>query len=76
MTVLTDLQTTRTQIASNIKNATANPKPSYMIDGQSVQWSAALRLWAEMLQTVNDLISVEGGPAEFTSYGYTPDPTE
>jgi len=76
MSVLTDLQTARNQVAANIKNATANPKPSYNIDGQTVNWTAALKLWGEMLQTLNDQIAVEGGPVEYTSYGYTPDATE
>jgi hypothetical protein len=36
-------QTIKTQTLSLIAEMTANPKPSYNIDGQSVQWSDYLK---------------------------------
>jgi hypothetical protein len=36
-------QTIKTQTLSMIAEMTANPKPSYNVDGQSVQWSDYLK---------------------------------
>ena len=47
---LEQLQTIRSQALASISEITANPKPSYTVDGQSVSWNAYLR---RLRQTVD-----------------------
>ncbi len=42
-TDLEQIQTIRSQALASIAEITANPKPSYSIDGQSVSWNSHLR---------------------------------
>lgn len=49
-TDLEQLQTIRSQALASISEITANPKPSYTVDGQSVSWNAYLR---RLRQTVD-----------------------
>lgn len=41
-TDLEQIQTIKSQALASIAEITANPKPSYTIDGQSVAWNAYL----------------------------------
>lgn len=47
---LEQLQTIRSQALASIAEITANPKPSYTVDGQSVSWNSYLR---RLRQTVD-----------------------
>jgi hypothetical protein len=47
---LEQLQTIRSQALASIAEITANQKPSYTVDGQSVSWNAYLR---RLRQTVD-----------------------
>ena len=49
-TDLEHLQTIRSQTLAAIADITANPKPSYTVDGQSVSWNSYLR---RLRQTVD-----------------------
>jgi len=49
-TDLEQLQTIRSQALAAIAEITANPKPSYTVDGQSVSWNSYLR---RLRQTVD-----------------------
>jgi hypothetical protein len=49
MSVLSDLQEAEANFAAKIKEISANPKPNYSVDGQSVSW-------AEFLKTLNDAL--------------------
>ncbi len=70
MTYITDLQDARDNIAANIKAITASPKPSYSIDGQTVQWTAYLRMLIDKLKELNTQINA-ADPAEVHSVGIT-----
>ena len=70
MTYISDLEDARDNIATLLKNMTANPKPSYSIDGQTIQWSAYFRMLTDKLETINQAISA-GNPFEETMQGYT-----
>lgn len=56
------------QARSNICNLLAlistNPKPTYSINGQSVQWTEYFKMLTESLKTINEQIQVAGGPFE------------
>jgi hypothetical protein len=64
MSVLTTLQTAKSNVCNLIALITANPKPTYSINGQSVQWESYYRTLTESLKTLNEQIQVAGGPFE------------
>jgi hypothetical protein len=66
-----NLITVRDQIAANLVNMTANPKPNYIIDGQYVMWRDLFDSYTKQLQAVNKLIDADA-PQELFSYGYSP----
>jgi len=64
MSILNTLTTARTNVANLLATITANPKPSYAINGQSVQWTEYYKVLLESLKTLNEQIQVAGGPFE------------
>ena len=62
--------TIKTQTLALIVDVTVNPKPTYMIDGQSVSWAAYL---SQLQATVKwcDKQLVGETPFEIRSQGYT-----
>jgi hypothetical protein len=67
---LTNLTTARDNIVAALVAMTANPKPNYIIDGQSVSWGALFNNYQNALQNLNNQI-VAANPYEFTSEGVT-----
>ena len=67
---LADLLATRDNIARQLADITARPKPSYQIDGQSVSWDEHFRVLCAELERVNHAIAASE-PFEFHSIGYT-----
>jgi hypothetical protein len=70
MTYIDDLKTARDNIATLIKDITANPKPSYSIDGQTVQWAAYLRALTSQMEVIDKAINA-GEPYEFETTATT-----
>jgi hypothetical protein len=64
MAVLDTLTSAKANVASILAEITANPKPSYSIDGQSVSWESYFSMLTDKLEKLNQLIQVEGGPFE------------
>jgi hypothetical protein len=64
MAVIDDLTTAKANIAAILAQITADPKPSYSIDGQSVSWESYFSMLSDKLEKLNQLIQVEGGPFE------------
>lgn len=64
------IATIRTQTYALIVDMTANPKPSYDIDGQSVSWSDYLKT---LQATINwcDQQTIGGEPFEIVSQAFT-----
>jgi hypothetical protein len=62
--VLTNLQAAKANVAAILAQITADPKPSYSIDGQSVSWESYFSMLTGKLEALNKLIQVEGGPFE------------
>lgn len=56
MALVDDLKTARESIVTKIKEISANPKPNYSIDGQSVQHGDFLRTLMESLTQLNEQI--------------------
>lgn len=57
-TVLENLQTAQSNIATKIADVTANPKPNYSIDGQSVSHADYLRTLFEAQRLVTEQIAI------------------
>ncbi len=55
-TALQNLITTRDQIAANLAAESASPKPSYSIDGESVDWTTWARVQQERIVQLNQTI--------------------
>jgi len=59
--------TIKTQTLSMIAEMTANPKPSYAVDGQSVQWTDYLKQLRATVEWCDQQIAKsEGGIEEIT----------
>ena len=64
------LATIKEQILQNLADVTANPKPSYNIDGQQIGWTDYQRLLLEQLEKINIQIATYL-PWEQHSVGYS-----
>ena len=64
MAALDDLTTAKTNIAAQLADMTANPKPSYSVAGRSVSWDEHFRALTEMYEKLMNLIALEGAPYE------------
>jgi hypothetical protein len=56
-TVLENLQTAEANLATKIAEISANPKPNYSIDGQSVSHNDYLKMLIENLKQVKEAIA-------------------
>lgn len=75
MTYIDDLKTARDNLATRIKDLTAQHKPNYSIDGQTVSWGDYLRqLLASQKEIEAAIVDAElasDGPFEIISQGFT-----
>jgi hypothetical protein len=69
-TYLADLVATRDNIAIQLADLTANPKPTYSIDGQEVDWDTHFRTLSERLESLNRAIQA-AEPFEIHTTGYS-----
>jgi len=61
----TNLETIRDQIAARLVEITAEPKPSYNVNGQQVAWNEYFTALTEQLAKINELIAQgDGAPWE------------
>lgn len=68
----TNLITTRLNVSKRLSEITSNPKPSYSVNGQTVQWAAYHNMLTETLARLNKLIAegeVDTEPFEIHSQG-------
>ena len=64
------LERIRTNILNRIEEITANPKPNYSIDGQTVSWQSYLDSLMARLTAINEQINADT-PFEEVSRGIT-----
>ena len=57
MTYLADLTTTRDNLASALATESANPKPSYSVDGRSFAWNDYFRMQMQAIKDLTELIN-------------------
>lgn len=72
MASIDDLKTARDNVAARIKEITASPKPSYEIDGQSVDWNDYLKTLLGALKDIDEAIT-DRDPYFITTQVFTPD---
>lgn len=66
-----NLRTAYDQIIEKILEVTANPKPDYSVDGQSVSWSAYYSMLMRLRQDLREALLQAEGPFEFHIRGTT-----
>jgi len=74
MTYISNLEEARDNAASTLASITANPKPNYTVNGQSVQWSEYSKMLTNLIDRLNKLIAageVDEEPFEIISRGIT-----
>lgn len=72
MTVASDLQTAKEQMAANLVTLTTNPKTTYNVSGVSYSWTEYQKFLMESIANINALISAElDGPFEVLVQGET-----
>ena len=59
MSDATDLAEIKANIITALKTASANPKPNYSVDGQSVSWGDYFKMLNDQLTAVNLQINAE-----------------
>jgi hypothetical protein len=64
------LATIKSQILANLVAITEDPKPTYNVDGQMVDWTEYMRMLHEQLKIVNAQINAEA-PTEYHSRGFS-----
>ena len=69
-TDLEQLQTIRSQTLEILVRVTADPKPSYVIDGQEVAWAEYLRRLQETVAWCDEKLA-DQEPFEFATLGRT-----
>ncbi len=66
-----DLVTSLQNIDTQIVNITANPKPNYTINGQSISWGDFLKQLMDMRQQIAKAVVIAQGPNEDVWEGLT-----
>jgi hypothetical protein len=66
-----DLIQALANIDAKILSITANPKPNYSIDGQTVSWGDFLKQLMDARQNLTELINIDQGPQEVVWEGVT-----
>ncbi len=66
---LADLQTALQQVDTLIVQMTANPKPTYSVDGVSYSWESYFAMLCTQREKLEVLIVDAGGPYELITRG-------
>jgi hypothetical protein len=56
-------------VAANLAAMTANPRPNYSIDGQSVSWADLYRMYTDQMMKLLEIQQALDGPFESRSVG-------
>jgi hypothetical protein len=68
---VTNLITTRDEIAERLAAISANPKPNYSLDGESYSWADYFDMLSRNLKLIEEAIQRAGTPFEIRSRRYT-----
>lgn len=67
----TPIETIRAQTLERITEITAEPKPTYNVGGQSVQWAQYLKQLQETIDWCDSQLQADE-PFEITAQGFSP----
>ena len=70
--IIISLKKSRDNILTLIEEVTSEPKPTYSIDGQKVEWGAYLKQLQQALEDIEVQIENKDGPYEEHSTMYVP----
>lgn len=62
MAAVDDLGAAINQVAAQIKDITANPKPDYSVNGQSISWASYLSMLTEQITKLQQAQQSLAGP--------------
>ena len=62
MAAVDDLGAAINQVAAQIKDITANPKPDYSVNGQSISWASYLSMLTEQITKLQQAQQSIAGP--------------
>lgn len=62
MAAVDDLGSAINQVAAQIKDITANPKPDYSVNGQSISWASYLSMLTEQVTKLQQAQQSLAGP--------------
>ena len=65
------LQQALLNVSQQLQNITANPKPTYSIDGQSVSWESYYAMLLRSMEELRRQVQIAGGPFEFQTQAGT-----
>lgn len=68
-TALDNINTAITQVSALIVTITANPQPSYSVQGVSIPWSEYLSMLTEQLEKLQQAAIFLSGPYELVLQG-------
>lgn len=66
-----NLQTAINNLASALATESANPKPSYSINGESVDWNGYRAAMLKQIRDMSDLVDDLNGPFDVVVSGMT-----
>lgn len=69
MSAQTDLIAAKANIATIIKNITANPKPTYTENGRTISWNEYLSSLIQQSEAFDKMLQRSAGPFEVVSQG-------
>lgn len=70
-TITENLVTAKANLAANLAAITANPKPSYSVDGKAYSWTEYMTALLAAMKSIDEQVVDEEGPSETSISGYT-----
>ncbi len=70
-TAAENLETTLNNLCAALAAESANPQPSYSINGQQVDWNGYRAAVMQQIKSLNEMIEDLNGPFEVTISGMT-----
>jgi hypothetical protein len=70
-TITENLATAKANLAANLASITANPKPSYSVDGKAYSWTEYMTALLAAMTAIDEQTVGEEGPGETSVSGYT-----
>lgn len=67
----TSIATIKANALANLASITASPKPSYAVEGRTINWTEYHRELQALVKWCDEQAAADEGPYEIVSQGYT-----